>query len=1077
MKRFKYLTLAALVAFAACDEGEDPVAPVTGTVSGVVTIEGTGASGVTVELSSGQTATTDASGSYSFTDVSAGAYTVSISNLPSDATFSSTSQAATISSAGQVVTVNFDGDFVRTSAILGGVAVSGEGPLEGVTVSIGGGNTTTTDAAGQYSFSGLRAGDYTVSISGFDATQYSFAETSKDVTVGAGESASVSFSGSVVANATVSGSLFLDENPKDDTFTSQVEDKLAAADIMITLEGGGVAVFDTVQTDANGDFSFTDLPAGSYRVEINSTDADIPGNVVFGGTSTAAVVTLNNGESESVFWPFDITQQAVTAAVFYGRDGTDPGVNPLSGITVNAYAQESHAVAGTPVLGTDTTGTDGTVTFRFPRSDDTSPGGGPDQIIFFTAPGPLPADHAFNGERRIELQYASKDSLSLPPDTFDVLTRRANITIRGEDGNGNALSGWNTSWWRNDTTAARIATGTTSMMGVDTLSDIVSYSTLPDTFFVRLSNTQPPAAAGGLTFRQDAVAGRDGMPVNTRTLQVIHNGTQPLYDPLRAGTEVVTYTQMNLLARIHHEADDSTDTAVFTGGDNFTGVTTGVELELYDSTGTSVAGPVSPMAGNMGVVTFPTLPLGSYELRARKVGAASIAVLDDSVASVMLAGQAQADSVNGLTGNAGFSSFAYKYENLTLRGLVQSRNGMTGAAGLRVMIQPTADNIQPTLTDTTVMTGANGVYRIENLREGPYMVMVADSSTVDGPVWSFFDTLTTTSMPLPSGGADNIDAQNGVRDAQGPGATAVANFQAAFMDTEIAGVVVNDRDSDYNTLDPEEALAGVRIFLYEDVDGNGTLDSGEPVVDSTTTDGMGAYSFDQLEEGTSWFVRAFSTDDFTVLRTLSATGSITNTIGPLMTSATVGTGAMLNQNNTRQVGNTDPPEQDDELPRWNYAINAAAPDGGNLGGGTGPNALAGALTTRPTHFIPLYSTGTVTGTIVDDNGDGAAGVTVNVTLCNTAPTVPTSPIGTASGCTTVHTAPSPWIFNTTTDANGEFTIEGLLEGVYEVNISPATGGFGTLIGFDGVATNGDEVPLFSIVGNSDVETVPDYEVN
>ncbi len=48
MKRFKYMTLAALVAFAACDEATEVVVPppVTGTISGVVTIEGVGASGM-----------------------------------------------------------------------------------------------------------------------------------------------------------------------------------------------------------------------------------------------------------------------------------------------------------------------------------------------------------------------------------------------------------------------------------------------------------------------------------------------------------------------------------------------------------------------------------------------------------------------------------------------------------------------------------------------------------------------------------------------------------------------------------------------------------------------------------------------------------------------------------------------------------------------------------------------------------------------------------------------------------------------------------------------------------------------
>ena len=57
MKRFKYMALAALVAFAACDEGTDAVVdvPVTGDIAGVVTIEGAAVSGVTVALSSGAT--------------------------------------------------------------------------------------------------------------------------------------------------------------------------------------------------------------------------------------------------------------------------------------------------------------------------------------------------------------------------------------------------------------------------------------------------------------------------------------------------------------------------------------------------------------------------------------------------------------------------------------------------------------------------------------------------------------------------------------------------------------------------------------------------------------------------------------------------------------------------------------------------------------------------------------------------------------------------------------------------------------------------------------------------------------
>ena len=144
MKPFRYLTLAALVAVAACDEGVDPiVAPITGTIAGVVTIEAVAAVGVAVTLSSGPTTTTDGSGAYQFDGVPTGSYTVTISGFASDATFTATLLSATISSSGQVVTANFDGSYVRTSAIVGSVTVGGA-PLLGVSIAIGGMSSAST---------------------------------------------------------------------------------------------------------------------------------------------------------------------------------------------------------------------------------------------------------------------------------------------------------------------------------------------------------------------------------------------------------------------------------------------------------------------------------------------------------------------------------------------------------------------------------------------------------------------------------------------------------------------------------------------------------------------------------------------------------------------------------------------------------------------------------------------------------------------------------------------------------------------------------------------------------------------
>ena len=98
---------------------------------------------------------------------------MTITGYASDATFTTTIKGATIATSGQVVTANFDGSYVRTSAIIGSVSVGGTSILG---VSIGGMSTaaTATDANGQYSFSGLRAGSYTVEMTNPSTASYDF---------------------------------------------------------------------------------------------------------------------------------------------------------------------------------------------------------------------------------------------------------------------------------------------------------------------------------------------------------------------------------------------------------------------------------------------------------------------------------------------------------------------------------------------------------------------------------------------------------------------------------------------------------------------------------------------------------------------------------------------------------------------------------------------------------------------------------------------------------------------------------------------------------------------------------------
>ena len=198
VRGFLQLMTLALVAVlpAACGEAMVEPPPVRGSISGTVTVEGTGLDGVTVSLSSGRSATTSGGGSYSFTGVAAGSHTVMISNFPAGAEFSQTTGTANITTDGQVAVVDFSGSYIRTATILGSVSVNGTA-VGGVSMALSGveSKSAETDSDGNYLFSSLRAGSYTVEITGYDMEMYDFEMTSQMASVAIGESRDVSFDG------------------------------------------------------------------------------------------------------------------------------------------------------------------------------------------------------------------------------------------------------------------------------------------------------------------------------------------------------------------------------------------------------------------------------------------------------------------------------------------------------------------------------------------------------------------------------------------------------------------------------------------------------------------------------------------------------------------------------------------------------------------------------------------------------------------------------------------------------------------------------------------------------------------
>jgi len=202
---------------------------------------GAAMSGVTVTLSGGQTPATvitDAQGAYSFANLPAGGnYTVTPSKTGYD--FAPSSKSFTDLGADSTA------DFTATPAnvVISGRVAEGANALAGVTVTLSGAKTgtATSDAQGNYSFNVISEGGYTVTPS---KTHYKFAPA-----------------GSTFNNPTSAQKADFAATLDRFKISGRVADKddAGVAGVTVTLSGAQAA---TAQTDAQGNYSFTNLPAG-----------------------------------------------------------------------------------------------------------------------------------------------------------------------------------------------------------------------------------------------------------------------------------------------------------------------------------------------------------------------------------------------------------------------------------------------------------------------------------------------------------------------------------------------------------------------------------------------------------------------------------------------------------------------------------------------------------------------------------------------------------------------------------------------------------------------------------------------
>ena len=217
--------------------GGSPTFSISGNVS-------PSASGVSVALTGAaqSSTTTDSSGNYVFANLANGSYTLA----PSKAgfTFAPLSQNVTVNGSNDA-NVNFTELPVLTYAISGTISPAASG--SGATVTLSGASSamTTADGSGNFTFSGLANGSYTLTPgkSGFTFNPSSLPE--------------------VVSNANVAGANFTAVSAAKWSISGTITPATAGSAATVVLSG---AATGSTAADASGNYSFNLLANGSYIV-------------------------------------------------------------------------------------------------------------------------------------------------------------------------------------------------------------------------------------------------------------------------------------------------------------------------------------------------------------------------------------------------------------------------------------------------------------------------------------------------------------------------------------------------------------------------------------------------------------------------------------------------------------------------------------------------------------------------------------------------------------------------------------------------------------------------------------------
>ena len=790
------------------------------------------------------------------------------------------------------------GDLVFEDANANGLQDTGEPGIPGVAVSLKDTNgsvvaSTTTDANGNYLFTGLTPGTYVVGFAAPGGYAFTAPNVGSDDAIDSdalpamnGMTGAIDLT-SGETNRTVDAGLYRPATIGDLVFEDvngnglQDQGEPGIPGVTVNLKDAGGNVLATTTTGPNGKYTFTDLTPGTYVVgfvapngyaftapNVGGDDA-IDSDALPAMNGMTAPVSLTSGQTDATIDAGLYRPAAIGDFVFDDLNGNglqDQGEPGIPGVAVS-LKDTNGSVATTT---TDANGNylftgllPGTysVGFAAPAGYEfTAPNVGTDDAIDSNA---LPATGGMTGPITLasgETNRTIDAGLYRPAALGDLVFEDANangLQDTGEPGiPGVAVS-------LKDTNGSVVATTTTDANGNYLFTGLT-----PGTYVVGF------AAPGGYAFTAPNVGSDDAidsdalpamggmtMPIDLTSGETDRTVDAGLYRPATIGDLVFEDVNGNGL-------QDQGEPGI-----------PGVTVNLKDAGGNVLATTTTGPNGNY---TFTGLTPGTYVVgfvapngyafTAPNVGgddaidSDALPAMNGMTAPVTLtSGQTDATIDAGLYRPVAIGDLVFRDTN----GNGLQDQGEPGLAGITVRVEDTAGVVV-----ATTMTGPDGKYLVDALAPGTYVVA--------------FDVPPAFVFTMPNvGGDDAIDsdalpAMNGM--------TAPITLTSGQTNLTIdAGVVQNGAIGD---------------FVFEDVNGNGLQDTGEPglpgvVVDlkdadgnvlmTTTTGPDGHYMFQALGPGT--YMVGFHTfagfrftapnvgsDDAIDSDALPATGGLTNPI-------------------------------------------------------------------------------------------------------------------------------------------------------------------------------------------------------